>query len=184
MNFSTTVHDVMQLGHGTSQQKILITDYEKHLRPYRHAPLAHPVIVLFDNDDGAKSLFAYVKNKGHPNIGLDSTDAFHYLGYNLYLVKTPELGSGKKSCIEDLFPPALLKRPVDGKTFDPNKEHDEAGKYGKVVFAKQVVIPDAAAIDFSGFAPLLDRIVAVIDHHAALRMAPPAPPPAAVAAGP
>jgi RNA-directed DNA polymerase len=183
MNFSTTVHDVMQLGHGTSEQLFLIRDYEKHLRAYSHAPLAHPVIVLFDNDDGAKSLFGYAKNKGHLKIGLDSTEAFCYLGYNLYLVKTPEPGSGKKSCIEGLFPPALLKTPVDGKIFDPNKEHDEAGKYGKVVFAKRVVIPNAAAIDFSGFAPLLDRIVAVLDNHAALKMAPPAPPPAAAAAG-
>ena len=185
MNFSTTVHDVMQLGHGTSEQKFLIADYEKHLRAYSHAPLAHPVIVLFDNDDGAAKagLFGYAKNKGHSNIGFDSTDAFYYLGYNLYLVKTPELGSGKKSCIEDLFPQALLKTPVDGKTFDPNKEHDEAGKYGKVVFANRVVIPNAAAIDFSGFAPLLDRLLAVLDHHAALKMAPPAPPSAAAATG-
>ncbi len=183
MNFSTTVHDVMQLGHGTSEQLFLIRDYEKHLRAYSHAPLAHPVIVLFDNDDGAKSLFGYAKNKGHPKIGLDSTEAFYHLGYNLYLVKTPELGSGKKSCIEDLFPSALLKTLVDGKVFDPNKEHDEAGKYGKVVFAKRVVIANAAAIDFSGFATLLDRIVAVLDHHAALKMVPPAPPPAAAAAG-
>ena len=183
MNFSTTVHDVMQLGHGTSEQLFLIRDYEKHLRAYSHAPLAHPVIVLFDNDDGAKSLFGYARNKGHPKIGLDSSEAFYYLGYNLYLVKTPELGSGKKSCIEDLFQPALLKTPVDGKSFDPNKEHDEAGKYGKAVFAKRVVIPNAAAIDFSGFAPLLDRIVAVLNHHAALKMAPPAPPAATAAAG-
>ena len=183
MNFSTTVHDVMQLGHGTSEQLFLIKDYEKHLRAYSHAPLAHPVIVLFDNDDGAKGLFGYARNKGHPKIGLDSTEAFYYLGYNLYLVKTPEPGSGKKSCIEDLFPPTLLKTPIDGKTFDPNKEHDEAGKYGKVVFAKQVVVPNAAAIDFSGFAPLLDRILAVLDHHAALKMMPAAPPPAVAAAG-
>jgi RNA-directed DNA polymerase len=183
MNFSETVHDVMQLGHGTSEQLFLIRDYEKHLRAYSHAPLAQPVIVLFDNDDGAKSLFGYARNKGHSKIGLDSTEAFYYLGYNLYLVKTPEPGSGKKSCIEDLFPPALLKTLLDGKTFDPNKEHDEAGKYGKVVFAKRVVIPNAAAIDFSGFAPLLDRIVAVLDHHVSLKMASPAPPPAAVAAG-
>jgi hypothetical protein len=183
LNFSKTVHDVMQLGHGTSAQLFFIKDYEKHLRAYSHAPLAHPVIVLFDNDDGAKSLFGYAKNKGHPKISLDSTEAFYHLGYNLYLVKTPEPGSGKKSCVEDLFPPALLKTAVDGKAFDPNKEHDEAGKYGKIVFAKRVVIPNAAAIDFSGFGPLLDRIIAVLDHHARLKTASPAPPPAAPAAG-
>lgn len=181
MNFSTTVHDVMQLGHGTSEQLVLIRDYEKHLRVYSHAPLEHPVIVLFDNDDGAKSLFGYAKNRGHSTISFDSTEAFYYLGYNLYLVKTPELGSGKKSCIEDLFPKALLETLVDGKTFDSNKEHDEAGKYGKVVFAKRVVIPNAATIDFARFASLLNRIVAVLDHHAGLKMVPPAPPSAAAA---
>jgi hypothetical protein len=184
MNFSKTVHDVMQLGHGTSEQKFLIADYERNLRAYRHAPLAHPVIVLFDNDDGAKGLFGYAKNKGHPKIGLDSTDLFYYLGYNLYLVKTPELGGVKKSCIEDLFPPALLNTIIGGKTFDPNKEHEEAGKYGKVVFAKQVVTPNAPTIDFNGFAPLLDRLVAVLDHHAALKKAPPAPLAAASAGAP
>lgn len=184
MNFSATVHDVMQLGHGTGDQLFLIKDYERHLRVYSHAPLAHPVIVLFDNDDGAKSLFGYARNKGHTKIGIDSTDAFYYLGYNLYLMKTPEPGSGNKSCIEDLFPAALLKTLIDGKTFDPNKDHEEAGKYGKVIFAKRVVIPNAATIDFSAFAPLLDRIVAVLDHHAALKKAPSASPSAAAAAGP
>lgn len=183
MNFSPTVHDVMQLGHGTGDLLYLIRDYEKHLRVYAHAQLEYPVIVLFDNDDGAKSLFGYARNKGH-KIDLDSTDSFYYLGYNLYLVKTPEPGGKKTSCIEDLFPPTLLKTPVDGKTFDPNKQHDEAGKYGKVVFAKRVVTPQAATIDFSGFAQLLDRIVAALDHHAALKVALPAPPSAAVVAGP
>jgi RNA-directed DNA polymerase len=181
MNFSTIVHDVMQLGHGAGDLLFLIKDYEKHLRAYTHAPLALPVIVLFDNDDGAKSLFGYARNKGHPKVGLDSTDPFYYLGYNLYLVKTPEAGSGKKSCIEDLFPPTLLKTVVDGKTFDPNKEHEEAGKYGKVIFAKRVVIPQAATIDFAEFGPLLDRIVAVLDHHLALKTAKPSVPPEAPA---
>ena len=96
-------------------------------------------------------------------------------------MKTPEGGSSKKSCIENLFPPPLLKTVVDGKTFDPNKEHQEIGKYGKVIFAKRVVIPQAATIDFSGVVPLLDRIVAVLDHHVALKTAKPSPPPAAAA---
>ena len=59
--------------------------------------------------------------------------------------------------------------------------HEEAGKYGKDIFAKRVVIPQAAMIDFSGFASLLDRIVAALDHHLALQTAKPSPPPAAAA---
>jgi len=175
MNFSPTVHDVMQLGHGTSEQLFLVKDYERHLRAFPHAPLQNPIIVLFDNDDGAKGLFGFAKNKGHLKIGLDSNEPFYYLGYNLYLVKTPELGAGKKSCIENLFPESILDQKIDGKVFDPNKEHDEAGKYGKVVFANRVIIPNAKSIDFSGFSPLLDRFVAVLDHHAALKTAALAP---------
>ncbi len=168
MNFSPTIHDVMQLGHGTGDLLFFVRDYEKNLRRYGHAPLDFPVIVLFDNDDGAKSLFGLAKNRGK-TINLTSTDPFYHLGYNLYLIKTPELGAGGKSCIESFFQPSVLNTPVDGKTFDPNKEHEESGKYGKVVFAKRVVIPQAATIDFSGFIPLLDRIVAVLDHHKSLR---------------
>lgn len=172
MSYSTTVHNVMQLGHGTGDQLRLIKDYAQNLRAYTHAPLAWPVIILFDNDDGAKSLLGYARNKGHPDIGFASTESFYYMGYNLYLVKTPEIGPDKKSCIEDLFPSDLLKTVIDGKTFDPDKEHEAPGKYGKVVFANRVVIPQAATIDFTGFAALLDRIVAVLDHHAALKAAP------------
>jgi RNA-directed DNA polymerase len=83
---------------------------------------------------------------------------------NLNLIKTPETG---KTCIEDLFDPALLKKEVNGKKFALDKKHNEAGKYGKAVFAEKVVRPDVATIDFTKFAPLLDRIVAVLDDYAA-----------------
>ncbi len=122
-----------------------------------------------------------------PKIGFASTDDFYYLGLNLYLIKTPEKTTAPhKSCIEDMFDPALLKTPLDGKMFDPNKEHNAPGKYGKVAFAERVVVPNAATIDFSGFVPLIDRIVAALDHHSALRATtavPAAAPQAAVAVG-
>ena len=75
------------------------------------------------------------------------------------------------SYIEDLFDRALLNTVLDGKAFDPNKEHNAPGKYGKVIFAERVVVLNAATIDFSGFIPLLDRIVAVLDHYAGLKAA-------------
>lgn len=169
MNFSKTVEDVMQLGHGESELAALVGSYEKNLRAYANAPLKWPVIVLFDNDKGASGLFSIARNKGHKHISYDSTDDFYYLGYNLYLVKTPELGGGKMSCIEDMFPPALLTIVLDGKDFDPHKGHEEPGKYGKFIFARRVVKPRAPTINFSGFAPLFDRIVAVLDHHVTLK---------------
>ena len=84
---------------------------------------------------------------------------------NLYLVKTPEIGQDGTSCIEDFFPQSLLKTELDGKTFNPNKDHGADGEYCKFHFADQVVRPNAGKIDFSGFVPLLKRIAAVIDHY-------------------
>lgn len=73
------------------------------------------------------------------------------------------------SRIESFFQTSVLETKVDGRTFDPDDKDDDPGKYGKMTFATRVVEPNAATIDFSGFAPLLERFVAVLDHHAALK---------------
>lgn len=167
MNFSSTVHDVLQIGSGTGDLLHFIRKYPDVLKHFRHRPLPQPVIVLIDNDDGAKDIFAIAKNLGAAHISRTSTDQFYRLAANLYLVKTPEIGAKGTSCIEDLFDPALLKTVIDGKVFDPNKKHGEPGKYGKTRFAEKVVQPQKDMIDFSKFAGILDRIVAVLDDFAA-----------------
>jgi hypothetical protein len=167
MNFSSTVHDVLQIGNGAGDLLHFIRKYPEALKHYRHRPLPNPVIVLIDNDDGAKDIFSIAKNLGAPNILRTSTDPFYRLAANLYLIKTPEVGAKGTSCIEDLFDPALLKTIIDGKVFDPNKKHGEPGKYGKARFAEKVVQPQKDTIDFSKFAGLLDRIVAALDDYTA-----------------
>ena len=74
--------------------------------------------------------------------------------------------------METFFVAAALATVLNGKTFDPHKEHDAAGKYGKFAFATRVIEPNANTINFSGFAPLFDRIVAVLEHSAGLKKAP------------
>lgn len=168
MSFSDTIRDILQLGSGSGDLFNLIKDFEKNLRGYYHAPLSQPVIILIDNDDGAKSILSYVSQKWRPAT-LKSTESFFYLDYNLYLIKTPAVGLLEKTCVEDMFPQKLLKTVVDGKSFDADKKHEEPGKYGKTVFAMRVVVPQKATIDFTGFCPLLDRIVAALDHHKQIR---------------
>jgi len=167
MKFSRTVHDVLQLGGGAGDLFHFIRQYPDNLKRYGHRPLPNPVIVLVDNDDGAKEIFNAAKKLGASGISLKSSDPFYRLADNLYLIKTPEIGSTGKSCIEDLFDPSLLKTSVDGKKFDANKKHGEDGKYGKTVFAEKVVQPNKDKIDFAKFAPLLDRIVAALDDYVA-----------------
>jgi RNA-directed DNA polymerase len=162
MNYSATIHDVLEIGHGAAQLRTFIEHYDKRVAEFGHAPLAFPVIVLVDNDDGGKKLFGLAKAKSKVDISYASSEPFYYLGSNLYLVKTPEqVAAPHTSCMEALFDAKVLATVLDGKTFDPNKETDAPGKYGKAVFAARVVEPNANKIDFLGFAPLLDRIVAV-----------------------
>ena len=99
-------------------------------------------------------------------IDCKSSAPFFHVTDNLYLVKTPEKGSNGVSCIEDFFDPSLLQTKLEGKKFNPADKINTDSEYGKVVFATQVVQPNAATIDFKGFVPLLERIVAVIDDYA------------------
>lgn len=165
--FSSKVHDVLQLGGGTGDFLFFMKSYKVNMARYRFRALRHPVILLIDNDSGADAVFKEAIKMGVPAIAIKTSAPFYRIVDNLYLVKTPELGVSGKSCIEDLFEPSLLKEKVEGLDFDPAKKHNAVGKYGKQIFAEKVVKPKAGAIDFSGFVPLLNRIVAVLDDYAA-----------------
>jgi hypothetical protein len=101
------------------------------------------------------------------SITWKSNDDFFHIVDNLYLVKTPPVHRDSTSCIEDFFPPSLLKTILDGKKFNPKKDQDPDTEYGKFIFAEKVVKPNADAIDFAGFKTLLTRITAVMDHYTA-----------------
>ena len=162
---SGSIKEILQLGGGTGNLNYFISTYNKTINSFKFKPLAHPAVLLIDNDDGAKSVFSTAKKIGVPDISLKTSEPFYHLQANLYLVKTPENGADSKSCIEDLFDPNLLETTIDGKKFDPSKEHNTDDMYGKTVFAKKVVIPNADKIDFSRFRELLDRITAVLDDY-------------------
>lgn len=159
-NHGNQARELLKINGGTGDLKFLFIRYKEHLRRFVHRPMAQAVIVVVDNDDGPTDVFAAIKKNFKVNITLDTTDDFYHVTDNLYLVKVPEKGGSVKSCMEDLFEPSLRATVVDGKTFNPQKLLDTEAEYGKVVFAE-----NAASINFSGFAPLLQRIVAAMDHY-------------------
>ena len=165
MKYSLTIRTVLRLSSGTGNFSGLIKDYEANLKLFKFKPISHPVIILIDNDDGAKDIFKDVKNINGKSISYETTCPFYHLHENLYLVKTPEIGKNSKSYIEQLFDQELRETLIDGKKFDPSNDLDTNTKYGKVIFAKKVVRPNVDQIDFSKFRGLLDRIVAVLDDY-------------------
>ncbi len=164
-SYLNSAHKILGINGGTGGLMHLVIHYEQAMKRYVHRPLEHPIIALVDNDDGAKKIFSLAREKFKLQIDFNSREQFYKLCHNLFLVKTPELGGGKFSCIESMFDPALLKTELGGKKFNPAKDHESPGEYGKHIFAERVVRPNAGTIDFSGFTPLLQRLVAVIDSY-------------------
>ncbi len=165
MRYSPTICQVLQLCGGTGDLSRLTAKYKDAIASFKYAPLAHPVIILIDNDDGAKSIFSAVKENYGLKITNKSSELCYHLHKNLYLVKTPEDDTDSQSCIEDLFDSNWLETPVDGKTFDHSKKHKSDETYGKIIFAQKVIRPNTDKIDFSRFGELLKRIVAVLDDY-------------------
>lgn len=166
---STTTRNLLNLGQGADGQAQLVEKYTNSLKKYAHKPMAHPVIILCDNDNGAKKVFGKASPKSGCSISTTTTDPFYSLGENLYLVKVPEESPPCPNDIEDLFPPSLLAEKIDGKSFDRKKEHGDDSAYGKVIFAEKVVRSKAASIDFSGFLKLLSRVDQCLTHYKTIK---------------
>ncbi len=172
-NYSGLAYEVMDLGGGTGDLKSIPLDYLRNLKPskgshkpFAHKPMAHPVIIVLDNDDGLSAVASTVKKNFGVEIHITSTDDFYNITENLYIVKTPESGKSH-TCIEDLFPKVWREYKISGKKLNTASKIDPNKELSKEAFSKAVVKANADKIDFIGFDPLLERICKAIQHHAA-----------------
>ena len=140
--------------------------YKKASTHFTGPGLTNPVIILYDNDAGAKPIRNVIKEL--TKVRPTGAEAFLHVIKNMYAVPTP----GDPSTIEDFFDATTKDTVSDGKTFNTGKDFDRDKHYGKMYFAHRVVRPKADTIDFAGFRPLLTNLVAAINKHKA---APPGP---------
>lgn len=171
-NYGGKSHEIMDLGGGTGDLKSIPLDYLRNLdssksdrKPMLHKPMKVPVIMVLDNDEGLGDVAGTIKKNFNVAMSVKSTDDFYHICDNLYVVKTPD-ASGMSS-MESMFPKSWTTVVLNGKTFNPSNKIDITKEYGKEIFATSVVKANAAKIDFSGFNPLLERIVKVLDHYKA-----------------
>ena len=148
---------------GSSVLSRFIAAYKKETKRFTGPGLKEPVVIVYDSDDGAKSIRNTIKSvSGVKPIG---SEPFVHIVKNLYAVATP-VEPGGESRIEDLFDAKTKGTVIDGKTFNEGHDFDPDRHYGKKVFAHRVVRPNADKIDFGGFRPLLTTVAAAIDEHA------------------
>lgn len=151
-------NSVLGLGSSASQLTELISSYLKRLKYYRHKPLGSPVIIVADNDDAVKNILKAANGLVSSKLTQATLPLWTHLTDNLYLVRTPKVGAKVETCMEDLFPAALKSTLVDGKPFDPKKDHGDSTAYGKAIFAERVVKGMAKPKDFTAFNDLLQAI--------------------------
>lgn len=142
-----------------------IVAYKTETKDFTGPGLTEPVLVLYDNDDGAKSIRNTIKNVS--NVLPTGTEPFVHVIKNLYAVSTPLGANAPSSKIEDFFDDSIKGTVINGKTFNPGKGFDRDKHYSKQVFAHKAVRPKADTIDFSGFRPLLTNLTAAINKHKA-----------------
>jgi hypothetical protein len=140
-----------------------ISAYPKATAKFRGPGLTAPVIVIYDSDDGAKSIQNAIKQVS--KVRPTGAEPFVHIVKNLYAVPTPIQPSKPQSRIEDFFDAQIRSTVIDGKTFSEQNDFDADACYSKIVFAHKLIKPNADTIDFTGFRPLLANIVAVITHH-------------------
>ena len=148
---------------GSSALGQFIGKYKQRISHFTAPGLMSPVIILYDNDAGAKAIRSAIKNVS--KVQVTGAEAYVHVVENLYAVPTPLNGDAKESKIEDCFDAATKGTVIDGKTFNAGNDFDISKHYGKKIFAHRVVGQQADAIDFTGFRPLLTNLVAAIHGH-------------------
>lgn len=161
----TSTGRILGLTGGGSCLGQLLLKYRDEAQRFKRTGKNHPVILVLDNDSGAKSVYSII----HQITGIhaDKDAPFIHVVANMYVVATPRKLQ-KDSKIEDFFTEKDKARKLDGKSFDDRNDYSSAAHYGKVDFAHKIVRAHADEIDFSGFDEILMNIRGVIAHRAAL----------------
>ncbi|WP_283745859.1 retron Ec67 family RNA-directed DNA polymerase/endonuclease [Sideroxydans sp. CL21] len=162
----TSTGRILGVNGGVSGLSHFMRLYDREHKKFKVPGAQQPVILLADNDAGAKGkggIFNTVK--GITKAVVAGTEPFVHITGNLYLVATPLKSGEKESVIEDFFDDAIKSTIVGKKTFSLKDDFDSDAHYGKHVFAQKVVRVHADKINFSGFNPILFNIEMVINAH-------------------
>lgn len=156
----TRTSQLLGITGGSGKLAKLIHEYLREAVAFVAPAPQHPVIIVADFDDGMSSIKPAVEE--HAKRSITGNEQYVRIARNLYLVTTPLKAGATSSSIEDFFPDELKAVKLGGKTFSKKNNADSDVHYGKHIFGQKVVLPRAGTIDFSGFAPLLTNIEAVI----------------------
>ncbi len=156
---------LLSLCGGTGNINNLIKNYKSITKKFKHEGKRHPVIILVDNDEGAKEVFSLIKKIHNSKRSIEGKENFYHIHDNMYVVALPKI-KNSPTCIEHFFPQDILDKKIDEKTLSLSNQYDDKTHYGKSEFAKRVIKPNWEKIDFSEFSKILKRVECVLSDHA------------------
>lgn len=162
--FTKTTSRILGLSGGAEQLKNLIREYAQVCSLFKAPGNTKPVMMVIDNDKGAKNIYSLIKEFQKSEAPIDGSANNYNVVRNLFVIPTPK-GKNKESKIEDFFDDQALASKLGDKTFDLNSDFDTANFYGKNAFAENVVNKNKDSINFVGFEPILARMVEVINYY-------------------
>lgn len=163
----TSTGRILGMNGGTASLSKFMHLYARETKKFKAPGAQSPVILLVDNDAGAKgngNIYNTVQTISKTKVL--GTESFIHVTSNLYVVPTPLKPGATQSTIEDFFDAAIKSTIVGGKKFDAKGDSDTGTHYGKMVFAHKVVRVHADKIDFSEFNAILSNIELAIEAHA------------------
>jgi len=163
---STSTSEILRLTGGADVLNDFAWDYLRETKRFKAPGKQQPLIFVVDNDSGAKSICGSAKNLAKKDA---RKEPFLHLSENLYLVVLPLIDGKSESEIEDFMGRQIEGIKLDGKIFSPKGDSDT--NFGKHILA-QYIENNIQRFDFTGLAPILDRISAAIQMHRTKYLAP------------
>jgi RNA-directed DNA polymerase len=159
----TSTGRILGIHGGTGHLGQFLQNYKDESSRFKAPGMQWPIILLIDNDSGADAIFNTIKQITGKKPG--RSDPYTHIFGNFYLVTTPLLEGTRQSKIEDCFDDITKNTALGRKTFNSENGYNTDTHYGKADFAYKVVKPNADTIDFTGFKPIFDRFVSILDEH-------------------
>jgi len=150
---SNIFRDVFSFSEGTSGLEYMMHYYEREIGTFYNFNHNIPIIIIIDNDDGAKKIKKLLKISNE----MPYYKLYHRQMYVLFVDKKDN------TAIENLFDEDLLNVEIEGKKFKVDKADNENNKYfGKHIFSQKVILPNYDKINFDRFKLIFDNILKII----------------------
>jgi RNA-directed DNA polymerase len=158
LNLTENLKDVFAISEGTSGLGHLMDIYKTHMKPFKGKGKKHPVIILIDNDNGAKVINGKLKIE-------NPIEPYYYFVQNVYIMHVPNGKQDSEKAIEDLFKKETLETKIGEKTFNRKAKIDPKNEYGKIVFAEKVVKAKQNSINFDAFKEVFNRFKKIVEDY-------------------